>query len=449
MSARRFSLPEAFDLHKPALVAFVGGGGKSSLMFALSRALSGRVVMTTTTRIFAAQMNLADAVCYSQSLEHLDALLEKHHRCLLVGAVSGDKAVGVDPLLPGRLLARPDVDFVLVEADGSRMLPIKAPAAHEPVLPPQTSLLVPVVGIDALNGRIGDVAHRPELVRQLLAVGAAVPTADELLDETAIAALVAHPQGGLKNAPEAARIIPFINKVETDSQLKSARKIAREILRFPRIDSVLIGATRHDGLVKERHRRVTAVVLAAGTASRMGRTKQLLPWGVRTVLGQTLHLLKESAVNEIVVVTGHDAESVSAVAREAGVATLLNPDYASGEILSSLKTAVGQLPAGQSAVLVMLADQPMVEPETIDQLLAAYWQGAGSLIAPSFQGKRGNPVLIDRRHWAELQGLPGDAAPRHLLQRHPEALHLVEVDSDAILRDLDSQEDYQRWRPQP
>jgi molybdenum cofactor cytidylyltransferase len=79
--------------------------------------------------------------------------------------------------------------------------------------------------------------------------------------------------------------------------------------------------------------------------------------------------------------------------------------------------------------------------------LEAYWQQKSDLIAPSFAGQRGNPVLISRAYFEELLALPADAAPRHLLQKHGDALHLVPVASDAILRDLDLIDDYERWRP--
>jgi molybdenum cofactor cytidylyltransferase len=98
---------------------------------------------------------------------------------------------------------------------------------------------------------------------------------------------------------------------------------------------------------------------------------------------------------------------------------------------------------------VMLADQPMIEPEIINQLLQAYWRGEGELIAPTYEGQRGNPVLIGRDYFAELLELPPDGAPRLLLRRHQADLRLVPVSSDSVLRDLDQLEDYQRWRPDP
>jgi molybdenum cofactor cytidylyltransferase len=421
-------------------------------MFTLAATLPGRVVATTTTRIFATQIKLAPAVCYADDLSSLGDYLVEHGSCLIIGRVEGDKALGVDPLLPGRLLARPDVDVVLVEADGSRMRPVKAPAEHEPVIPPGTTLLVLVVGMDALDGPLEAVAHRPERIRGLLAGrlgGEAAETLarDDRLTADALACLLTHPLGGLKDAPERSRIVPFINKVETLEQVLIARRIGRQVLRASRAEWVALGAVRAAKQVSEVQRRVTAVVLAAGQASRMGRTKQLLPWGDTTVLGQTLRNLQTSNVHDILVVAGHDAEPVAGVAAAAGVPVVYNPDYATGEMLSSLQVAVRHLPDDRTAVLVMLADQPMVEPETIDTLLAAYWQGQGELIAPSFEGRRGNPVLIGRRYFAELLDLPAGGAPRDLLRRYAAEVVRVDVETDTVLRDLDKIEEYERWRP--
>jgi len=239
-SIRDASPVQALGLARaPELVAIVGGGGKSSLMFALARGLPGRVVLTTTTRIFAAQMSLAAEVC-SLADENWQERLEAFESSLLVvGGVQGKRAVGVPPELPAEMLARPGVDWVVVEADGSRMLPVKAPAAHEPVIPDETGLLVPVVGIDALSGPIRAVAHRPERVSTITGLAP-----DETLTPETLAALLTSSQGGLKNVPQTARVAVVINKVESPSQLEAARQVARCILQEPRVERVAIGALR-------------------------------------------------------------------------------------------------------------------------------------------------------------------------------------------------------------
>ncbi len=242
--------------------------------------------------------------------------------------------------------------------------------------------------------------------------------------------------------PAAARVIPVLNKVETPDQLQAARTIARLILRQAPVPQVVLSSAQAADPIIEVQRRVTAVVLAAGQSRRMGRSKQLLPWGDTTMLGQTLRNLKESAVHDILVITGADAAQVAAVAQAENVPTLHNDRYATAEMLSSLQTAVDQLPANRSAVLVMLADQPLVTASIIDQLLHVYARGQGAIIAPQYRSHRGNPVLIDRSHFAELLALPPNAAPRDLLRRHP--VTLVPVLSDAILQDIDNLDDYNR-----
>lgn len=440
----------AFSIQRSKqIIAIVGGGGKTSLLFALAKALPGRVVITTTTRIFSAQMKLAPAVCLADDLDQLGTHLDRFGQCLIVGAVGSgrnkEKVLGVAASLPGQLLARPDVDYVLVEADGSRMRPIKAPDTHEPVIPPDTRLVIPMAGIDAVDGRIKDVAHRPELLAAIISRPSSV---QHRLTPEDVADLFTHPLGGLKGVPKGARIIPFLNKVETAEQLAAARQVAKLTLHTSRITQVVIGAVQSEKPIREVHKRVTAVVLAAGASNRMGQTKQLLPWDDTTVLGRVLRNVKETAVHDCLVVTGHDAENVASVAAAEGQPTVFNPQFAFGDMLSSLQTAVRHLPEDTEAILVILADQPFVEAPTMNLLLEAYWQRQGEIIAPIYNGQRGNPVLIGRPFFQELLALPYNSAPRELLQRHSDLVHLVPVGTNTILRDLDRMEDYARWRPQ-
>jgi probable selenium-dependent hydroxylase accessory protein YqeC len=237
----RFEAPlrEALGIvQRGELVSIVGGGGKTSLLFALGEG-PGRWVVTTTTRIFAAQIARAPAWCSHESPGLERALDAGVPGLLVTGPVEGEKAFGVPPDRPARILAHPNVDGVAVEADGSRMRPTKAPAAHEPVVPGETTLLVVVAGIDALAGPLGRVAHRPELVQALTGTAP-----DEHLTPAALARLLAHPEGGCKGAPEACRVAVLLNKVESEAERRLARETALALAAEPRIDRILVGALR-------------------------------------------------------------------------------------------------------------------------------------------------------------------------------------------------------------
>lgn len=178
----------------------------------------------------------------------------------------------------------------------------------------------------------------------------------------------------------------------------------------------------------------------------MGRNKLLLPWDNTTVLDQSLTNVATSGVSSLVTVVGHEQELTRSIAGRYGP-TLINRGYTKG-MLSSAQMAVRALPPSIEAALIMLGDQPLVGPDVINALLAAYAANSRGLVAPAYQGRRGNPVIIDRRYFAELLALPPEAAPRALLQRHPEDVLLVEVASDTVLQDLDRPEDYERLRPE-
>ena len=440
------TLAEALGLRQtavPPLVAFTGGGGKTSLIFALAAQLPARSSSLRRRdwpgHRWAKRRRLGAVICRYPDMTALDGMAQGVF--LVIGLDLEDEKVGGVPVeAPQSWLARGDVTAVLVEADGARLLPFKAPAAYEPAVPPGTTLVVPVAGMDALDQPIRDAAHRPALVAGLLRKPqTAVLTVED------IAAVLAHPAGGLKGAPRAARVLPVLNKVENDAALVAARQVAGLILRHPRPQRVLLTAAAADEPLREARGRVTAVVLAAGVGQRMGELKQLLPWGDTTLLGQTLRTLGQTAVTETMVVCGAGGAVVAAEARTAGAHTVFNPDYARGEMLSSLQAAVRRLPASREAVLVVFADQPHVEPALIEQLLLAFWKGQGDLVAPVFAGQRGNPVLIGRRHFKELLALPVGAAPRHLLARH--AVFLVPAPSTAVLQDIDERETYERLRP--
>ncbi len=188
---------------------------------------------------------------------------------------------------------------------------------------------------------------------------------------------------------------------------------------------------------------ISAIVLAAGESRRMGKTKQLLPWQGKTILGHVLETLLASSVEEIILVLGHEAESVLEKIPIRGVKVVFNPDYRNG-MSSSLRHGVMATHKDAEAFFVVLADQPALTPEIINQLIETFRkvQSGKNIVAPAFRGTRGHPVLFGKKYRDELGGLTGDVGGREILARHPEDIVLQEIGMDAVLIDLDTPEDY-------
>jgi molybdenum cofactor cytidylyltransferase len=189
-------------------------------------------------------------------------------------------------------------------------------------------------------------------------------------------------------------------------------------------------------------RRVTAIVLAAGASRRMGDRHKLLIQGAdgRAMVARTVDNLIAAGLSSIVVVTGHREDEVRAALPGRSVRFVHSPNHAQG-LAESLKSGIAALPEESSAFLVALGDMPLVEPQTIQRLIAAYDPDEGrSIVVPIHQGELGNPVLWDRAFADEINSLSGDVGARSLLRRHAEAIAEVSVESDSVLRDFDTPE---------
>lgn len=189
---------------------------------------------------------------------------------------------------------------------------------------------------------------------------------------------------------------------------------------------------------------VTAIVLAAGEGRRMGALKPLLPLGGQTVGERVVRSLRACPVDALLVVLGHRAAEIEPVLAPLGVGLVLNPRYREG-MLSSVQAGVAAAPAETDWFLVQPVDHPHVEPATVRALLAAVREGKGSIAVPSFQRRRGHPLLFSARYREEIAALPRDSRGlRELLRRHAGEIFHLEVETDAVLRDLDTPADYER-----
>jgi molybdenum cofactor cytidylyltransferase len=443
-------LREALRVQRGDVVAFVGAGGKTSALFRLAdelRADGWRVLATTTTRVarheayrapFAAR--LTDDVTPKDIQGWLN-----DYGFVFLSSKSGaqhDKIAGLHPDLITGLIDSVNSDVLLVEADGARRLPFKAPKDHEPVIPGDASLVVPVAGIDAL-GQPLDEQHVYNATRIQERYG--YPDGHVLIPPW-MASVVRDEELGLRGIPSGARVVALLNKVPLNGyDRRRARRVAQLVLRSPRIEAVALGAVQSPNPILELQQRAAAVVLAAGLSSRMGQSKALLPWDRRTVIEAIVNRLMALRLSEIVVVTGHQGDEVAQVLAQYPVRIVHNPAYAEGEMLSSLQAGLKALPESISACLVVMGDQPALDGRIAGQILQVYAEGCGASVVPEYRGVRGHPVLIDRQFWPDLLALE-TGAPRDVLRRYPERVVRLDVDNDSILRDMDTPEQYRRER---
>ncbi len=448
-------LHEALRIRAKDVVALTGGGGKTTLMFRLADELvaAGRSVVTTmTTHIFVGQMARAPGRLVLSGagalLAQLPAALAEHRHVLIAGAtvVEQDKVEGIPPSLIQRVANHHAVDVVIVEADGSRRLPFKTPATHEPVVPPAATVVVPVVGL-AVLGRPLTAAHvhRPELVAALTGAQLGDPVTPEM-----VATVLAHPSGGAKGAPAAARLVPFLNQADDEPRRQAARAIARRLLATLETDSIVIGSAQADDPVHEVWGRVTAVVLAAGGAQRFGALKQVQPWRGRPLVAHVAaQALACPDIDRVIVVVGAEAGRVQAALRESLPGAQLDivtvEDWAQGQsrsVRAGLEATTATTGGQPSAVVFLLADQPGITPELLSTLVERHRTTLAPVVAPRYAGQRGNPVLFDRATWPEFARLSGDIGARPVIAAHRDDIAWVDWPTPDVLQDIDTPEDY-------
>lgn len=189
---------------------------------------------------------------------------------------------------------------------------------------------------------------------------------------------------------------------------------------------------------------ISAIVVAAGLSTRMGKAKQLLPYQSHTVIEQVVSVLLQCPLAEIVVVTGHEREAMEAKLAPWPVRVVFNLNYKKGEMLSSVQRGLTTLNPEIHAALIVLSDQPQLETSVVQQLTDAYQAGANQLIIPSFKMRRGHPILIDRLLWPEILALDSEKTLRAIINTHADEIHYIVVETDSVLRDMDTPEAYQQ-----
>jgi molybdenum cofactor cytidylyltransferase len=450
------TLWQAFRLNDTTRLSLVGAGGKSITLFRLGREHPGPVLLGCTAHLSIEQAGLVNRHLSVQRAADIPPAAEMGTSkvTLFTGPDNGKgRWSGLPPEALSALFHLADeLNAPLIfESDGSRCLPLKAWDVHEPPIPQAVDTVVVCVGLSGL-GKALDEAHvfRAEKFSQLSGLPLNAP-----ITLSALATVLSHPEGGIKNIPDTARRICLLNQADDESLQRQAKMIATQILgAYSAVVVTSLGLA--DGSVKPAlplsfpepfsgihaiYEKAGGIILAAGGARRMGQPKLLLPWRGEPIIRHTARHALEAGLSPLVVVTGSNGERVEQALDGLPVQFIHNPDWQMGQS-TSVKCGLAALPADCGSVAFLLGDQPQIPAHLVRALVEKHSRSLAPLTCPLVGEQRGNPVLFDRSTFADFATLTGDAGARQIINRYP--VDYLPWHDQSLLWDVDTPEDYAR-----
>ncbi|MFH2038929.1 MAG: selenium cofactor biosynthesis protein YqeC [Chloroflexota bacterium] len=450
------TLLKALRLSKIPRIAFVGAGGKTSALSILSQQLPKPLVVSTTTHLGTWQTGFADQH-FILSDEPDWEIIEDNFSTgitLITQNPVRDRLQGLSIDQINRLYQIcEDRQFpLLLECDGSRQLPLKAPGKNEPPIPQFVDTVVVVAGLTGLGKSLDeDTVYKPEIFSRLgnLPIGHTISLGT-------LGQVIVHQQGGLKNIPNNAKRILLLNQADQPRLQIQAGKLAKIVQS--NFNSIIVAELSRN-IVHTVFEPSAAIILAAGSSSRYGQTKQLLDYhGEPFIKAVTLSAIN-AGLNPIIVVTGADANAVNNALMDISsqINIIFNSNWQNGQSTSilagiealesnhnhqSLGGELAYLQENPGSVIFLLADQPQVTPMILKCLVQEHSRTLSPVIAPLIDGRRGNPVLFDKVTFPDLRNLEGDVGGRGIFSKHSPIY--VKWNDISLLADVDNPADYER-----
>jgi molybdenum cofactor cytidylyltransferase len=452
--ALRISLSK--DFFHQSTIAFVGSGGKTTALFQLARELPPPAIITATTHLHVDQIILADSHAIVEWPEDLTGFERKLNGVRLVsGPLDRDRISGLsaDQISRLREICIAHNLPMLIEADGSRQKPLKAPADHEPVIPEFVETVIVTAGLSGLGKPLTtEFVHRPDIFAHLSGIKKSAIISPEILVH-----VLTHPAGGLKNIPVGARRIALLNQADTPGLQALAKGMVEQLLT--KFRTVIISSLNpqsikinHISKIHAVYEPVAGVILAAGGSSRFGQPKPLLDWHGKPFVRALAETALSADLSPVVVVTGSNRQEVESAVLDLPVIMHHNQDWQSG-MASSIRVGLSDFPISQApgihrgvnevgAAIFLLADQPQITPAILRALSEEHSQTLAPIVAPLVGGQRANPVLFDRLTFPDLMKLNGDSGGRVIFSKYPLA-YLIWHD-ESLLFDVDTPAEYRK-----
>lgn len=427
---------------KKDMICLVGAGGKTSAMFRLASELSAKgkkVLATTTTAIYYPEGEQYDEILITEK-ESLDLFYNRSGSGITVlgRSISSDgKLLGVNPEFLDALFCEEIFDYILVEGDGSKGRPVKAPARHEPVIPSCTTKVLGLIGLDSIGKKIcREYVHRPELFCSISGC-----QEGDIIDSDIISKLIAHKEGLFKAAPAFAEKYIILNKAEGESRRIAAYGILHKLSDMGYKPAGMVISSMKDSRFRNAVRMISGIILASGFSRRMGADKLLLPIGGIPVIERVIAAASKSSLGEVVLVCANG--SVASIGRKYGAKIVENNAPEQGQS-HSIRLGVENSGLSADGYMFLVGDQPFINESTINRLIDGFTMGSSSAAVPMYNGVRGNPVIFASSHKDELLHLSGDSGGRVLLEKLKGNIITVCFADGNLGLDIDTREDYEK-----
>jgi molybdenum cofactor cytidylyltransferase len=196
---------------------------------------------------------------------------------------------------------------------------------------------------------------------------------------------------------------------------------------------------------------IAAIILAAGLSTRMGHPKLILPWKDTTILGAVVSTLAAAGIPDIIIVTQISQDQLDEHIKQLSIKyparIVHNESFEREDMLTSIQYGLKAIRPPYTAALIVLADQPQIQENTVRRIISAHHQTDAHIVIPSYLMRRGHPWLISQPLWSWFIQLQQPHTPRDFLDQHRADINYVIVDNDSILQDIDTPEDYQAFKP--
>lgn len=407
------------------IIAVVGSGGKTSLIWRLTEELvqAGKKVAVTTTTHMAIEKERPFAL----DGEGAEALIFKHGYVLVASIDIQKKKLSSLPYEKLKKLSEL-CDVLLIEADGARKKPFKIPMEWEPVIPDFTDLVIAVCGLDSLGKSIKEAAYCPRETALFLGK----KETDIICPQDMIKA-VSSRDGLLKGVGEREYRV-YLNKMDTVKERETLNKIRRELSDM--------GVQVFCGSLREKKKNTAWIMLAAGNSRRFGANKLLYEIEGSPMYQRTLsclfkaqkEVLKKTGIFcPVTVVTQY--KEVGETAEKMGAKVCYNPHPEEG-ISSSLKIGLKENKEAD-ACLFTVADQPWLTWESVMGLLEVFWESEKGMACMQNGEKKGNPCIFSRKYYEKLFSLTGDVGGKKILNAHPTDIVVYQTKGERELEDID------------